>query len=65
MGRGLAVHQLRRAPDCATALSLPLPLHLAGPARVYVLPMLVEMEWRRSYRAEIGSFGREPTAVDS
>ncbi|MEK8170850.1 RNAseH domain-containing protein [Streptomyces sp. M19] len=38
----LAVHQLRQAPDYAAALSLPLPLHLAGLAQAYVLPMLVE-----------------------
>ncbi|MFD9715765.1 pPIWI_RE module domain-containing protein [Streptomyces sp. NPDC059076] len=38
----LAVHQLRQAPDYAAALSLPLPLHLAGLAQAYVLPMLAE-----------------------
>lgn len=40
----LAVHQLRQAPDYAAALSLPLPLHLAGLAQAYVLPMLVESD---------------------
>ncbi|MDX2817721.1 DUF3962 domain-containing protein [Streptomyces sp. PA03-5A] len=34
----LAVHQLRQAPDFPDALSLPLPLHLAGLAQEYVLP---------------------------
>ncbi|QIY94511.2 DUF3962 domain-containing protein [Streptomyces sp. S1D4-11] len=38
----LAVHQLRQAPDYAAALSLPLPLHLAGLAQAYVLPMFAE-----------------------
>ncbi|WP_328671970.1 pPIWI_RE module domain-containing protein [Streptomyces sp. NBC_00328] len=40
----LAVHQLRQAPDYAAALSLPLPLHLAGLAQAYVLPMLSEYD---------------------
>lgn len=40
----LAVHQLRQAPDYAAALSLPLPLHMAGLAQAYVLPMLAENE---------------------
>lgn len=35
----LAMHQLRQAPDYPVALSLPLPLHLAGLAQAYVLPM--------------------------
>lgn len=35
----LAMHQLRQAPDYLDALSLPLPLHLAGLAQEYVLPM--------------------------
>ncbi|WP_340556988.1 pPIWI_RE module domain-containing protein [Streptomyces sp. GSL17-111] len=35
----LAMHQLRQAPDYPDALSLPLPLHLAGQAQAYVLPM--------------------------
>ncbi|MCS7484814.1 pPIWI_RE module domain-containing protein [Umezawaea endophytica] len=35
----LAMHQLRQAPDYLDALSLPLPLHLAGLAQAYVLPM--------------------------
>ncbi|UNO39418.1 RNaseH domain-containing protein [Streptomyces sp. MST-110588] len=34
----LAAHQLRQAPDLPDALSLPLPLHLAGLAQEYVLP---------------------------
>ncbi|TGZ12559.1 hypothetical protein DV517_66430 [Streptomyces sp. S816] len=34
----LATHQLRMAPDYPVALSLPLPLHLAGLAQAYVLP---------------------------
>ncbi|WP_414506537.1 pPIWI_RE module domain-containing protein [Streptomyces sp. NEAU-L66] len=38
----LAMHQLRQAPDYAAALSLPLPLHLAGLAQAYVLPMFME-----------------------
>lgn len=42
----LAMHQLRQAPDYAAALSLPLPLHLAGLAQAYVLPMLAEPEGR-------------------
>ncbi|AXG81276.1 pPIWI_RE module domain-containing protein [Streptomyces paludis] len=40
----MAMHQLRQAPDYPDALSLPLPLHLAGLAQAYVLPMLVEEE---------------------
>ncbi|MEU4083097.1 pPIWI_RE module domain-containing protein [Streptomyces aureus] len=38
----LAMHQLRQAPDYVAALSLPLPLHLAGLAQAYVLPMFAE-----------------------
>ncbi|WP_338932296.1 DUF3962 domain-containing protein [Streptomyces netropsis] len=38
----LAVHQLRQAPDIPDALSLPLPLHLAGLAQEYVLPTRAE-----------------------
>ncbi|MEU2625902.1 DUF3962 domain-containing protein [Kitasatospora sp. NPDC007106] len=38
----LAVHQLRQAPDFPDALSLPLPLHLAGLAQEYVLPTVSE-----------------------
>ncbi|MGW4321105.1 pPIWI_RE module domain-containing protein [Streptomyces sp. NPDC004684] len=38
----LAVHQLRQAPDLPDALSLPLPLHLAGLAQEYVLPTVNE-----------------------
>ncbi|WGP14468.1 MULTISPECIES: RNaseH domain-containing protein [Streptomyces] len=40
----LAVHQLRQAPDYAAALSLPLPLYLAGLAQACVLPMLVQSD---------------------
>ncbi|MFC8383565.1 pPIWI_RE module domain-containing protein [Nocardia sp. NPDC057272] len=38
----LAMHQLRQAPDYMDALSLPLPLHLAGLAQEYVLPTVSE-----------------------
>lgn len=38
----LAAHQLRQAPDLPDALSLPLPLHLAGLAQEYVLPTRAE-----------------------
>ncbi|MEV6194148.1 DUF3962 domain-containing protein [Streptomyces sp. NPDC051920] len=38
----LAAHQLRQAPDVPDALSLPLPLHLAGLAQEYVLPTRAE-----------------------
>lgn len=38
----LVVHQLRQAPDLPDALSLPLPLHLAGLAQEYVLPTVSE-----------------------
>ncbi|MGW4647337.1 pPIWI_RE module domain-containing protein [Kitasatospora sp. NPDC004289] len=38
----LAMHQLRQAPDYQDALSLPLPLHLAGLAQAYVLPVIAE-----------------------
>jgi hypothetical protein len=48
----LAVHQLRQAPDFPDALSLPLPLHLAGLAQEYVLPTQNED-------------GEEPDTVDS
>lgn len=40
----LAMHQLRQAPDYAAALSLPLPLHLAGLAQAYVLPTLTDSD---------------------
>ncbi|MER7845122.1 DUF3962 domain-containing protein [Kitasatospora sp. NPDC096077] len=40
----LAVHQLRQAPDHQDALSLPLPLHLAGLAQEYVLPTVADEE---------------------
>ncbi|WP_262701882.1 MULTISPECIES: pPIWI_RE module domain-containing protein [Streptomyces] len=40
----LAAHQLRQAPDLPDALSLPLPLHLAGLAQEYVLPTRTEEE---------------------
>ncbi|MEV5409598.1 DUF3962 domain-containing protein [Thermopolyspora sp. NPDC052614] len=35
----MAVHQFRQPPDYAEALSLPLPLHLAGLCQEYVLPI--------------------------
>jgi hypothetical protein len=38
----LAMHQLRQAPDYLDALALPLPLHLAGLAQAYVLPMFAD-----------------------
>ncbi|KNB53627.1 pPIWI_RE module domain-containing protein [Streptomyces caatingaensis] len=38
----MAMHQLRQAPDYPDALSLPLPLHLAGLAQAYVLPTFTE-----------------------
>ncbi|MGV9786736.1 pPIWI_RE module domain-containing protein [Streptomyces sp. NPDC003435] len=38
----LAMHQLRMAPDYPVALSMPLPLHLAGLAQAYVLPTIAE-----------------------
>ncbi|GHF26620.1 hypothetical protein GCM10010218_04390 [Streptomyces mashuensis] len=38
----MAMHQLRQAPDYPDALSLPLPLHLAGLAQAYVLPTFAE-----------------------
>ncbi|KRV49009.1 hypothetical protein AQ490_22100 [Wenjunlia vitaminophila] len=40
----MAMHQLRQAPDYADDLSLPLPLHLAGLAQAYVLPMFSDDE---------------------
>ncbi|MDX2540634.1 pPIWI_RE module domain-containing protein [Streptomyces sp. WI04-05B] len=40
----LAMHQLRQAPDYVSALSLPLPLHLAGLAQAYVLPVLADRD---------------------
>ncbi|MFF8784490.1 pPIWI_RE module domain-containing protein [Streptomyces sp. NPDC015125] len=40
----LATHQLRMAPDYPVALSLPLPLHLAGLAQAYVLPTVAADE---------------------
>ncbi|MFJ2874578.1 pPIWI_RE module domain-containing protein [Streptomyces sp. NPDC087298] len=40
----LATHQLRMAPDYPVALSLPLPLHLAGQAQAYVLPTVAAEE---------------------
>ncbi|WP_327393176.1 DUF3962 domain-containing protein [Streptomyces sp. NBC_01186] len=40
----LAMHQLRQAPDYVSALSLPLPLHLAGLSQAYVLPMFAEAD---------------------
>ncbi|WP_328440581.1 DUF3962 domain-containing protein [Streptomyces sp. NBC_00444] len=38
----LAMHQQRQAADYGAALSLPLPLHLAGKAQEYVLPTMGE-----------------------
>ncbi|MEU3560280.1 pPIWI_RE module domain-containing protein [Kitasatospora sp. NPDC006786] len=38
----LAMHQLRHAPEYTDPISLPLPLHLAGLAQEYVLPMRAE-----------------------
>jgi RNaseH domain of pPIWI_RE len=38
----LAMHQLRQAPDYLDSLALPLPLHLAGQAQAYVLPMFTD-----------------------
>lgn len=38
----LAMQQLRQAPDYLDPLALPLPLHLAGLARAYVLPMFAD-----------------------
>jgi hypothetical protein len=38
----LAVHYLRQPPDYPQALSLPLPLHLAGLGQEYVLPTRAE-----------------------
>ncbi|MFV8132488.1 RNaseH domain-containing protein [Streptomyces syringium] len=43
-GADSAVHQLRQAPDVPDALSLPLPLHLAGLAQEYALPTRAEGE---------------------
>jgi hypothetical protein len=51
----LAVHQLRQAPDYAAALSLPLPLHLAGLAQEYVLPTMAERD---------GSLSEEESAAE-
>ncbi|MFD0398274.1 pPIWI_RE module domain-containing protein [Kitasatospora sp. NPDC127121] len=38
----LAMHQLRHAPEYTDPISMPLPLHLAGLAQEYVLPMQAE-----------------------
>ncbi|MER5601538.1 DUF3962 domain-containing protein [Streptomyces sp. NPDC002265] len=48
----LAMHQLRQAPDYAAALSLPLPLHLAGLAQAYVLPMFAQGDATGEWEAE-------------
>ncbi|WP_171162558.1 pPIWI_RE module domain-containing protein [Streptomyces sp. I05A-00742] len=65
----LAVHQLRQAPDYAAALSLPLPLHLAGLAQAYVLPMLAEhvgnsSEETEESAAEQSGNGLDPDLTD-
>jgi hypothetical protein len=36
------MHQLRHAPEYTDPISLPLPLHLAGLAQEYVLPIRSE-----------------------
>lgn len=60
----LAMHQLRQAPDYPVALSLPLPLHLAGLAQAYVLPMFADAdtddEEEASAPADAGSEGEGP-----
>ncbi|GAA3357376.1 hypothetical protein GCM10017744_027750 [Streptomyces antimycoticus] len=55
----LSMHQLRQAPDYAAALSLPLPLHLAGLAQAYVLPTLAEGD------GNPGEEAAEPTTEQS
>ncbi|MEV7234113.1 RNaseH domain-containing protein [Streptomyces sp. NPDC051020] len=59
----LAMHQLRQAPDYADALSLPLPLHLAGQAQEYVLPMLAE-EDDGAGAAPADAMAPDPDAVE-
>jgi hypothetical protein len=50
----LAVHQLRQPPDYPEALSLPLPLHLAGLGQEYVLPTLADEVGDETVAAEDG-----------
>ncbi|MGW8851433.1 RNaseH domain-containing protein [Streptomyces xiamenensis] len=58
----LATHQLRQGPDYATALSLPLPLHLAGLAEAYVLPTISGGD--RSDEQEADDSGDEVTRTE-
>lgn len=59
----LAVHQLRQAPDLPDALSLPLPLHLAGLAQEYVLPTRGEAEAEPD-AAQAAGLAKEPDPED-
>ncbi|MFJ8042134.1 pPIWI_RE module domain-containing protein [Kitasatospora sp. NPDC096147] len=58
----LAMHQLRQAPDYLDALSLPLPLHLAGLAQAYVLPMFAD---GTDGGAEDGTADADPDLADA
>jgi len=60
----LAMHQLRQAPDYLDALSLPLPLHLAGLAQAYVLPMLAAEDEFEMKDDPAGIRGEQAVAVD-
>jgi hypothetical protein len=56
------VHQLRQAPDYAAALSLLLPLHLAGLAQAYVLPTLADGD--RASNEESDTFPGDQSTED-
>ncbi|MEU4108054.1 DUF3962 domain-containing protein [Streptomyces sp. NPDC027717] len=60
----LAVHQLRQSPDYAAALSLPLPLHLAGLSQAYVLPMFAERDGSPSEEAVESAAEQNSTDLD-
>ncbi|MEU1995502.1 DUF3962 domain-containing protein [Nocardia gamkensis] len=57
----LAMHQLRQAPDYLDALSLPLPLHLAGLAQEYVLPTESEDDATDPDEADAPGLAQEPS----
>jgi hypothetical protein len=60
----LAMHQLRQAPDYLDALALPLPLHLAGLAQAYVLPMFAN-DADESAESEADAADLDPDQLDA
>jgi hypothetical protein len=61
----LAAHQLRQPADFPDALSLPLPLHLAGLAQEYVLPTRAEADGETDTDTGTGTGADVEPAVDA